>query len=85
MDSIVRPRDYVFVRAEPEEIVQRRLADTTREREQETPEAVALHQEVTVGSVAGIARVLNSGFAVIQNEMYNVEQNVAAIREIVYG
>ena len=84
-DLEVAARDYVFVSADPAEIVHRRKTDESRGRLSETEEMVALHQEIALASVGAIARVIGSRFTILDNKEENTAENVAQMRAVIAG
>lgn len=83
MNLRLRPRDYIFVEADPEEILHRRISNE-RDRVIEPVDAIDIHQQLGQAAVAAFASRTGARL----NRIYNddeIERNVNLIAEIVGG
>lgn len=75
----LKPSHYMFVSANPEDIVSWRASDTTRQRPAETTQKIELHQAIALGVVQAIADVMDSQLLVVHNTIDDTAGNTQRI------
>ena len=83
MNLRLNPRDYVFVEADPEEILYRRETNE-RDRVIEPVDTIYIHQELARIAVSSIASRIGARVSHVHNGS-NIEENAARIADIVNG
>ena len=81
---MMRPRDYIVVTADPEEILKRRIKDD-RHRIIEHPRIIDLHQKIAISAVMVIAKDIGSRMTIIENAELDTDINSNIIHEILEG
>lgn len=77
----LNPSHYLFVSADPEDVVDWRAADTTRQRPAETAQEIELHQAISLGVVRAITEVMDSRLLVVHNRVESTNANAREIGE----
>ncbi len=77
----LNPSHYLFVSADPEDIVDWRAADKTRQRPVESAQDIELHQAIALGVVRTITEVMDSRLLVVHNTIENTATNTEEIGE----
>jgi adenylate kinase len=82
-DTIRRidPCSYLFIWADPKEIQQRRISDTSRNRSSEPVDVIALHQDIAQSVVEAFARNYGAAMRNINNCQSNVVNNIEILFE----
>lgn len=75
-------KDYVYVYSDPN-LISNRRANDAREREQEDPLDIGIHQQIALASTRILAGALGAGFLVLENRMDNTPRNVAKLQQVV--
>lgn len=75
----LNPSHYVFVSADPNDVVAWRAGDATRRRPMETPQQVELHQAIALGVVRAITDVMDSRLLVVHNTFEDTAANTQKI------
>lgn len=83
VESRINAKNYVFVWAEPEQIVEWRLQDTSRQRESESVEDVAIHQALALAMIITMAKYLGSGVHTIHNECSSVSTSLSDLNQYI--
>jgi adenylate kinase len=81
VEDELRASHYVYVRAEPAQIVEWRERDTSRNRPVESENQIGLHQEIALGVVNAIAQHVGAEMITIDNTQGHVTQNLATMHE----
>jgi adenylate kinase len=77
------PDAIVLVEADPEEIAGRRSKDATRVRDADTPQAIALHQQLNRAFAAAYATLTGAVVAIVENHDGRVEEAVEQVLPVV--
>jgi adenylate kinase len=72
----LKPTQIVLVEALPEEIQRRRVSDTTRARDEDTPEQIALHQEMNRAAAMAYAMLTGATVLIVENHDNRLEEAV---------
>ena len=72
---------YVYVKAEPAQIVDWRNRDASRTRPPETAAQIGLHQEIALGVIHAIAQHVGAEMITINNHPDFVDTNLATMHE----
>jgi adenylate kinase len=72
---------YVYVKAEPAQIVGWRNRDTSRTRPPETASQIGLHQEIALGVIHAIAQHVGAELITINNHPDDIGTNLATMHE----
>lgn len=72
---------YVYVKAEPAQIVEWRNRDASRTRAAETTAQIGLHQEIALGVIHAIAQHVGAEMITINNHSDFVDANLATMHE----
>lgn len=75
----LKPSHYIFVTANPDNIVDWRTEDTSRRRPAETAPDIELHQAIALGVVQAIANVMDSQLLVVHNTIDDTAANTERI------
>lgn len=79
-ERLVDPREYFFVYADPEQIMNWRLRNQKeRTRELEEIGQIAMHQEIALSVSLAIARYLGAGFIVVHNSPVDIMEVTAVL------
>lgn len=81
VEQRIGPDLYAFVEADPEQIVEWRAHDATRDRQPENPDAIRLHQDVARSATAYLAEYVGARFVVIENTPGTLDQNWRLLEE----
>jgi len=76
------PDTFIIVEANPDEIIYRRLSDTTRNRDIETVKSLELHQEMNRAASMAYATLTGATVKIIQNHDNHLESTVSKLVEI---
>lgn len=83
IDRRLRPLSYLYVWADPEEIIQWRAADTSRTRPHETLDQIALHQKIACETTATMANHFGARFTVLHNRDDRTTQNLVVMKQLI--
>lgn len=81
MNILLRPRDYIFIEADPEEIMRRRISND-RDRVIESTDTIYIQQEVERAAVFAIAKKIGARVVSLLNDE-NVRNNSTIIAKII--
>lgn len=85
-ERLVDPREYFFVYAEPEQIMDWRLKNQhERTRDLEEIGQVSMHQEIALSASMAIARYLGAGFIVVHNSPVDIMEATSVLLEETRG
>lgn len=70
----IKPKQFILVEADPEEIVRRRTNDATRSRDADSPAEVDIHQRVNRMAAVTVATLTGATVAIVTNADGKVEQ-----------
>ena len=73
----------ILVTADPENILSRRIKDTTRDRDKEDIEDIRLHQDLTINYSLNLAYDLHLPIAIIKNEEGKLNESGKKLAEII--
>lgn len=79
----LRPSHYVFISAAPDDIIRWRRDDTRRKRAEESRLDIELHQEIAMGAVQAMAKVMDAKLLLIHNSVESVHENARKIGEFI--
>lgn len=82
-DKALNSRDYIFVRTEPELLLERRMNDDTRNRGVEDILDIDMHQEIALQAALVIARAIGANFHIIENTEEDNNNNTDKIAKII--
>lgn len=83
--EIMRPTNIVMVSADPQEIVDRRRSDQTRQRDIISAETVGKELEMSRAMGAACSVITGSPFAIVMNSDGKVEEAAAHIAKMLIG
>lgn len=75
----LEPETIVLIETDAEAIAARRGSDDTRERDADSPEAIAFHQALNRSAAAAVATLTGATIAVVENKQGQVDQAVAQL------
>jgi len=75
----LNPSHYLFVSADPEDVVEWRAADKTRQRPVESVQDIEFHQTIALGVVRAITEVMDSRLLVVHNTVVTTDTNAQEI------
>jgi adenylate kinase len=79
----LQPSSIVLVEADPMEIYNRRLKDTSRTRDPDQPEAIERHQTMNRAAAMAYAALTGATVAVVQNHDDRVDEAIDQIMPVV--
>lgn len=82
LDSL-QPSTVVLVEATPEEIFGRRMRDTSRERDAENVDGIALHQELNRAAAMAYATITGATVKIVRNHDQRVAEAIDQILPVV--
>lgn len=81
--EILSPRACVIIECAPSLILQRRIQDTKRQRDQETEKELFMHQELSRNFLLGCALETGALFLRIENDAPSIESNALPLIEMI--
>lgn len=79
----LKPDAFILVEADPAEISTRRSGDASRQRDADTPEAIARHQEINRAFTAAYATLTGATMTIVMNRQGQVDEAVEAVLPVV--
>ena len=78
----LQPSNFIIIEANPDEIIYRRLSDTTRSRDIEKAKNIQLHQEMNRAASMAYATLTGATVKIIENHDNHLSGTVAKVVEV---
>jgi adenylate kinase len=83
--EIMRPTNFVMIAADPEEIINRRRTDSTRQRDVASPEEIQHELEISKVMVASCSILTGSPFVIVMNREGKIDEAASNIAKALTG
>lgn len=81
----LRPKGFIFLQTSPKVIVERRERDKSRNRDEESLEELALHQELTRALLTSASMMTGRVLCVLNNDSVNISDNIRPLINFIEG
>ena len=78
----LKPHSLIIIESKPEEIIERRVSDKSRERDSESMESIELHQEINRYFAAAYSAISGCTIKIIQNHQGRIAEAVEELKKV---
>ena len=78
----LKPHSLIIIESKPEEIIERRVSDKSRERDSESMERIELHQEINRYFAAAYSAISGCTIKIIQNHQGRIAEAVEELKKV---
>ncbi len=79
----LKPSTIVVVEADPEEIYNRRVSDTTRNRDSDTVAAITEHQQINRSAAVAYSALTGATVKIVQNHDDRLDEAVECVKPVI--
>jgi adenylate kinase len=83
--NILNPKALVFIQTSPQRIMERRLRDGSRQRDEENLTELTLHQELTKNYLITASALTGAALCMINNDEEKLSQNIDPLVNLIHS
>lgn len=83
--NALNPKAFVMVECPPDLIVERRLKDASRKRDEESLQELSLHQELTRAYLAACSTLTGAVLCIVQNGRNPISENIHPLQKLLHS